>query len=108
MTTDPTLFPLSEKAPRKLRPTAARIMAYKKANGILTHRTEYPLEVPWLAVKVPPKRLDDGGPIEGMDVGDMVASFGRLLDEGGWTGTGRGELAAIRDLCMNRKIPCPL
>lgn len=96
------------EVPPQAKSRAARITAFKKEHGILTHRSAAYRECRWMAVKVPPKRLDNGGPIEGMSLFDMAANFCRLLDEGGWTGYGAGELSAIRDLCENRDIPCAI
>jgi len=87
---------------------ASQITAFKKEHRILTHRSNACHECRWMAVKVPPRRLDNNGPIEGMSLFDMAANFCRLLDEGGWTGYGTGELSAIRDLCKTRGIPCEL
>lgn len=88
--------------------TAVKITAFKKQNGIITHRCAHTTEARWMAVKIPPRRLDNGGPIEGMTLLQMAENFCRLLDEGGWTGYGNGELTAIRDVCENRNIPCNL
>lgn len=85
---------------RRLR--AAEI---KSLHGIKTHHAPHmEREVRWIAVEVPPRRLDDGGEIEGMSVADMFAWFGRLLDEGGWVGYGATEYEAVCDCCRNRKI----
>jgi hypothetical protein len=98
--------------PRTTAPKRTRkdITAFKKANGILTHHFTggNDAEERWMAVKVPPRRLDDGGPIEGMTLYSMCENFCRLLDDGGWTAYARGELSAVRALCEKRKIECPL
>lgn len=94
--------------PPQAQSKAAQITAFKKEHGILTHRSWSCGDCRWMAVKVPPRRLDNGGPIAGMSLFDMAANFCRLLDDGGWTGYGKGELSAIRALCENRGITCNL
>lgn len=96
----------------KTRPSKAKKLSeFKSQHGILTHDSGRQPDggiMRWVAVKVPPKRLDDGGPIKGMSLFDMCANFCRLLDEGGWTGYGNSELEAVRDVCKTRGICCDL
>lgn len=107
------LFALDATPAARRRPgdRRAALRAFKERNGILTHdagRDFDPAESRWLAVKVPPRRLDDGGPIAGMSVGEMMACFCRLLDEGGWTGNGPTQLEAVKACAEARKIPFDL
>ena len=84
------------------------VAAAKKAYGIMTHHAPHmEREIRWVAVRVPPKRLDDGKSIEGMDVPSMFAYFGRLLDEGGWVGYGPTEHDAIAECCREQKLKFP-
>ncbi len=86
-----------------------KIEAFKKLHGIQTHSnrdTGDPTR--WVAVKIPPRNLANGEPLGEMSLFDMFHEFGRLLDEGGFTGYGVSQLAAIRDLCAERKIECDL
>lgn len=106
---EPTLFPLPQAERIKPSNSKSALHAFCKENGILTHTTgdykdwDCP---PWVAVKVPPRRLDDGKPIpEGMSIAEMFAWFGRLLDEGGWAAYGQTEREAVQSVCEERKIP---
>ena len=99
-----SLFELPASAIRPSR--RALLSAYKKANGIRTHYfAAADDEAKWLAVAVPPKRLDNGGPIEGMHLEDMMNAFCRLLDDAGRTGYGPTERDAIEDLGTRHKLP---
>jgi hypothetical protein len=93
----------STSPPKRAR--AELVAAVKKKHGIATHHASH-MERPirWVAVQVPPKRLDDGEPIAGMSVPEMFAWFGRLLDEGGWVGYGPTEYEAVAECCRERKI----
>ena len=107
MTTQPMLLdvPQAERGPS----LTDKIEAFKKLHGIQTHSNRDRGDPGrWVAVKIPPHRLDNGKPLDGMELFDMFAWFGRLLDEGGWTGYGPSQLAAIRDLCKERGIDCNL
>jgi hypothetical protein len=98
------LFILPEIAVRQAR--RLRLAAYKKAHGIKTHsfRDADP-NARWLAVKVPAKRLDNGGPIEGMHLEDMMIHFCRLLEDAGLTGYGPTERDAIEAVAKNSSLP---
>ena len=107
--TQPTLFPLDALPRVAPNNSKAALHAFCRANGILTHTTgDYDdRDCPaWAAVKVPPKRLDDGKPIAaGMNIAEMFAWFGRLLDEGGWAAYGHTEREAVELVCQQRDIP---
>ena len=88
---------------------SARLAAFKAKHGIVTHSnrdTHDPGR--WVAVKIPPHRLDSGKPLDGIPLWEMFADFGRLLDEGGWTGYGRSQREAIRELCREQGIDCDI
>lgn len=91
-------------------PTAAQCVArFKTAHGILTHSAACaPKQGKWLALKIPPRRLDNGEPTAGLSLSGMFAHFGRLLDEGGWSAYGATEREAIREVCRQQKLPCDL
>jgi hypothetical protein len=97
------------EVPATVSPKAIRrreiVAEFKRIHGIRTHYAPH-MERPirWVAVKVPPKRLDDGGPLGDMDLPTMFANFGRLLDEGGLVGYGSTEFYAIQECCLNQKI----
>jgi len=101
------LFPV-EDLPRRSAGKKA-LHQFMRIQGIVTHgMTEVGKgeeKVKWVAVKVPHKRLDDGKPMKnGMRLSEMFAYFGRLLDEGGWTGYGTTERAAVEEVCKERGI----
>jgi hypothetical protein len=106
---DQPLLDLGEIPRRGVPRDKAALRAFMRANVILTWSTGEPdeKETPkWVAVKVPPKNLANGKPIPPeMTIGAMFASFGRLLDEGGWTGYGATEREAVEAVCAERKIP---
>lgn len=95
----PLLFDIPKDAPSY----AARLTAFKAEHGILTHRARLFAreDHPWSAML--PLERD-----RGRDMADIMAESCRIYDEAGRVVTGTGELAAVRTLCENFKIPCPL
>lgn len=86
------------------RPSKARLLtAFKKANGILTYRTPQMLREhhPWIAC-VPFQEH------KGQHIGIIMSHSARLYEEAGYVATGIGELSAVRTLCLNLKMSCPL
>lgn len=108
-TEQPTLFPLPALDDSRTRKGKERLHAFMKINGIVTQSmkksTKDEASIKWVAVKVPTKRLDNGKPIGSMNIGEMFAWFGRLLDEGGYAGYGPTEAQAVEAVCEERKIP---
>lgn len=103
------LFDLPPDSPSR----AAKLRAFKKVNGILTHRYDDggtgERDVRWLAIMIPEKRADNGGPIPPeWKIFDHLAHYSRLLDEQGFTAYAPTEVGSIRELCRKRGLDCPL
>lgn len=98
MNNHPKLFDL----PPDSTPLKLRIEAFKKQHGILTHRPDLNrADLPWLALIPFPDEKHT-------DLFDIIAHSSRLYEESGWLALDIGELSAIRQLCEQRNIPCPL
>ncbi len=106
----PTLFPLEASGLARSPGGKGKLHAFMLLHGIVTHGMPGKLEgdeagTKWVAVKVPHKRLDNGKPMKkAMSLPEMFAWFGRLLEEGGWTGYGRTEAEAVEAVCKERGI----
>lgn len=98
MSKQPKLFHL----PPDSLPLKLRVEAFKKLHGILTHRVDLNrADLTWLALIPFPDEKHT-------DLFDIIAHSYRLYDEAGWVAYGAGEISAIRKLCEQRNIPCPL
>jgi len=75
---------------------------FKAKNGIETHRIQMRREDhPWIALL----RFDSD---VGKSICQVMAESCRLYDESGHLATGEGELSAVRKLCQQRGIHCPV
>lgn len=79
------------------------LRAFKKTHGILTYRTRGFLrdDRPWIALL--PFDSD-----QRKDIATIISESARLYEECGQVSESTGELSAVRTLCQNMKIPCPL
>lgn len=93
----PTLFALPPPGPTR----AARVAAFVKEHGILTHTAGRPIEERFMAL-LP---VDEH---KGMDIGEVMAKYCRLYDESARVVTARSMLAAVRELARLNSIPCDL
>lgn len=95
----PLLFDLPATAPS----FRSKLSDFKQAHGILTYKSVGMLrrDEPWIAL-IP--FADD----RGKEVGEIMAESCRLYEESGYCALGEGELTAVRKLCSQKKIVCPL
>lgn len=104
----PNLLEVPKTAPSRKE----KLEAFKKQHGIETYRTPgyTPADHPWFAIHVPKARE------AGKDYGltrkstwiECEAKIGSYLEDASITATGETELVAVRTLCSNLEIPCPL
>lgn len=92
------------------RPTwRMELRAFKEQHGIQTHDDHDPTNPGrWLAVLMEPCRKFGYGVTATSDLFDLICKVGRLMDESGYTAYAKTELQAIRLLCDQNQIPCPL
>lgn len=93
---------LFDPAPRGTGKTA-RLQAFKLEHDIRTYRTPGMLreDEPWIAVKVLAEHKFQTLPA-------IMAGWCGYYEEISHSATGIGELSAIRKLCQQLKIACPL
>ncbi len=101
----PNLFDVPKDRPTRKE----RIQEFKAENWIWTHKAEM-MEDRWSALAYAHslealKGYDLTGKLEPEF---LIAGYCRLLDEAGLLVTGKTEMEAIRTLCRNLNINCPL
>jgi hypothetical protein len=89
--------------PRTAPSNRVKLTAFKEAHGIKTHQAKHMRreDEPWLAI-IP---FDED---KEKCVGEIMADSCRLYEESGYCATGTGEVSAIRKLCKQRGITCPI
>lgn len=97
----PNLLDVPKTAPSRKE----KLEAFKKQHGIETH---YAPGLGWLAMHLPSARKFGYGITEESTMFDCEMKVGRLLMEAGVTDTGETEREAVRMVCTNLDIPCPL
>lgn len=98
----PALLPLPARPANPMHGSRGRrLRAFKRKHGILTMKTIIRLRDPWLALKV---RRED----KGKDIATILSESCRIYDEAGLVACATGELTAVRELCANLGIACPL
>lgn len=100
----PLLIDVPKDSPSK----AEKIKAFKAQHEIETHDAPCNGDTRWVAAHMPSCRKLGYGVTENSTMFECVMHVGRLMDEGGLTGYGKSEIAAVRELCSNLKIPCDL
>lgn len=100
MTKQPTLFPLP---PRAFPTQGKRLRDFCRQYDIRTNRSRYMRrkDHPWLALI--PFHADARKP-----VAQIMAESAGLYEANGSVATGEGELSAVRTLCRQLEINCPL
>jgi len=103
--------PLLLDVPKSHPSRKERIEAFKKLHGIETHCAkgetddEYPK---WMAAHLPSARKLGYGCTETSTLIECVLNVARLMDETGIADHGKTEAEAIRRVCANVGIPCPI
>ena len=95
----PRLFNLAPRGTGKI----ARMQDFKCDHDIRTYRTPgmRKEDEPWIAVKVMTEDRFKTLPT-------IMAESCRLYEESDHSATGKGEVSAIRTLCRQLKIECPI
>lgn len=85
--------------------TAMTLRKWKAEHGVWTHRS-IPDEWPWLIVADRAARewLHFDGEATPLD---FYSRYGRLIDEGGYSVTAKGELSGCRELAAKLNLPLP-
>ncbi len=104
------LLPLGEivKLPREKRMTMAK---FKKLHGIVTHDIQDPTDPGrWMACLLDEckRRFACYGVEKDDDLFTVMSKVCRLADESGLIVQHSSELLAVRELCKENKIDCPL
>ena len=100
---EPTLFEI----PESISPRLKLEREWMEECGILTHHADID-EDPWIAVSMKVCIARISYPLtheEQTNVGELFASYCRLLDEGNMVGYGSTREAAIEDLVKREVIP---
>jgi len=101
----PNLLEIPKDSPTRKE----RIKAFKIENGIETHDAGPPPSYGrWCAVLVEKAWNDFSFYCEDKSLFGLMAGAGRLIDESGLSGYGDTEITAIRNLCSENKIHCPI
>lgn len=95
------LLDVPADVPAQTESLRARLTAFKKEHGILTHYNKHCRPVQWMALL---PFADDNG----KSIAEICAESVGLYEECDRVVTGGGELSVVRELARLNRIDCPL